>query len=221
MTDPKHLSPVEIVEIVEIVELRERVDLVEAISDADSDKLTHLASCDRCRDQLADLRATRAIVSEIEVPEPSPFFWDHLSARVRDAVAAEAAAPDRWWQHLWSWPRVLAPASALVAVILIAAVALRTSMQAPVLPGPLVAAHQENQGSSSAAPPELLGDTISTDDASLVLMADLTDGMEWDAEADAGLTPDGSAEHAITHMSATELQQLASLLKEEMSRKGA
>src|SRR5262249_53912350 len=140
MSDPKHLSPVEIIEIVEIVEH------VEGISDADADKLAHLASCDRCRDQFADLRATRAIVSDVEVPEPSPLFWDHFSARVREAVAAETAAPDGWWQRLWSWPRVVASASAVAAVILIAAIAFRISMQAPALSGPPVAAHQENQG---------------------------------------------------------------------------
>ena len=45
----------------------------------------HLASCDRCRRELADLREALAAAAEIEVPEPSPLFWGHLSARVRGA----------------------------------------------------------------------------------------------------------------------------------------
>ena len=35
-----------------------------------------------------------------EVPEPSPLFWNHLSARVRDAVAVEPI-PRAWWMTYW------------------------------------------------------------------------------------------------------------------------
>ncbi len=37
-----------------------------------------------------------SVAAEVEVPEPSPLFWDHLSARVGEAVAAEQA-PRRSW----------------------------------------------------------------------------------------------------------------------------
>jgi len=206
MADMAHLSGDELVDLVEGI-----------VSDAD---MPHLTSCDRCRNQLADLRAARAMASEIGVPEPSPLFWDHFSARVRDAVANEPAPRDGWWPRLWSWPGVLAPVSAAAAIVLVAALVFRasTSVSEPARPGPAVAA---NSGLSPTSTLELLGDSITTDDASLALVADLTDGIEWDAAADAGLAPDGSAEHAVTHMSAGELQQLASLLQAEMSRKGA
>ena len=51
----------------------------------------HLESCEACRRQLADMRAMMSAASEVAVPEPSPLFWDHLSERVRQAVALEAA----------------------------------------------------------------------------------------------------------------------------------
>ena len=59
--------------------------------------------------QLARAARDDGGVAEVEVPEPSPLFWDHLSARVRDAVAAEPAR--RWWSGVRSWPRWLMPAA--------------------------------------------------------------------------------------------------------------
>jgi hypothetical protein len=55
----------------------------------------------------------------------------------------------------------------------------------------------------------------------LALVADLTDSLGWDAAADAGLAADGSAEHAVTHLSPVELQELERLLKEVLGPKGA
>ena len=38
----------------------------------------HLATCDDCRRQLADVRTMMSAAAEVEVPEPSPLFWDHF-----------------------------------------------------------------------------------------------------------------------------------------------
>ena len=51
----------------------------------------HLASCDRCRLQLSELREALAAAADGDVPEPSPLFWDQLSRRVGTAVAQEQA----------------------------------------------------------------------------------------------------------------------------------
>src|SRR5262245_8728068 len=123
MTDMQHLSGDEFVDLVEGI-----------VSDVD---LPHLASCDRCRGQLADLRAALAMAAEkevVDVPEPSPLFWDHFSARVREAVANEPAPPDGWWQRLWSWPGVLAPVSAVAAVVVVLAVVFKATAPAPSFP---------------------------------------------------------------------------------------
>jgi hypothetical protein len=66
------------------------VDLAEGVLPESS--APHLASCDACRAQLADLRAMMTTAVEAEVPEPSPLFWDQLSRRVHDAVEEEANA---------------------------------------------------------------------------------------------------------------------------------
>src|SRR5215208_4850297 len=78
----------------------------------------HVESCAICARQLADLRSAIGAVAEVAVPEPSPLFWDHLSARIRTAVAEDnrsaklsAWAGRAWWQ----W----AAAAALVGVVLV------------------------------------------------------------------------------------------------------
>jgi hypothetical protein len=75
---------------------------------------THLTSCAMCREELATLRTQWDAVAAADVPEPSPLFWDHFSARVRQATVQ--APPDAGW---WSLRRlVLAGGAAGVAVLL-------------------------------------------------------------------------------------------------------
>ena len=71
----------------------------------------HLASCPACRADVETLDGVLARVRAVDVPEPSPLFWDHLAARVGDAIAREPApVPDRGW---WS-PRLAWAAAAMV-----------------------------------------------------------------------------------------------------------
>jgi hypothetical protein len=168
---------------------------------------THLASCDACRRQLADLRAVQAAVADVEVPEPSPLFWDHLSMRVHDAVVAEGA-PRHVWSTWWR-PRVLVPISASVAVaVLVVGLLLNARVARPTAPAASVAPPSEE---------ETLGDVS---DPPLSLVADLTQDMDWEAAHDAGLAPHGSAEHAVTHLSDGELRELQRLLQEELAQSG-
>jgi hypothetical protein len=52
----------------------------------------HAAECDRCRRELAELRATLALLDTWEVPEPSPYFMTRFDARLREARQAEPAS---------------------------------------------------------------------------------------------------------------------------------
>src|SRR5436190_9584932 len=90
----------------------EFIDLLERCQ-PDARVEEHLRSCTPCREKLADLGGTLKSVSGVDVPEPSPLFWDHFSRRVHDAVAAEAAdRPARAWVP---W---LLPATAALALLL-------------------------------------------------------------------------------------------------------
>lgn len=60
----------------------------------------HLASCTECRQELAELQATFALLDGWEAPEPSPFFDSRLKARLREA---QAEAPAGFWERAKSW----------------------------------------------------------------------------------------------------------------------
>ena len=72
-------------------------------------------------------------------------------------------------------------------------------------PAPVAAPAAGVSVAAAGAAIELLNDLASDDDASLTLVASLTDDVDLDTVREAGLAPAGSAEHAVTHMSAEEL----------------
>jgi len=77
------------------------------------DVQAHLDACAACAEQLAGLRGTVTRAAEQrDVPEPSPLFWDHFSARVREAVSAEPVPVPFWVQ----WWRPIVALSAMTAV---------------------------------------------------------------------------------------------------------
>jgi hypothetical protein len=181
----------------------------------------HLAGCESCRGQLRELRAVLSAAQRVDVPEPSPLFWDHLSARVSEAVAQEdARLPPK---------RSVAPTTAAlfrvrafqaglgIAAALLIGIAVGSGPQAPVVIAPSLSVDVADAG----AGPELLSDVNPAEDASLSVVASLTDGVDMETAREAGLAPRGSAEHAVTHMSEGELRELGRLLQEELTRSGA
>lgn len=179
----------------------------------------HLASCESCRRQLADLRAMMSAAADVEVPEPSPLFWEHLSARVREAVLNEERASAPVWMARWlSW-QLAVPVVALGAFALAAAMTLRTGALRPfVVPG-------DSTPQSAALADATLGadDVVPlADDASLSLIRDLAGDLDWDAAVEAGLTTrTGAFDRVVLELSADERLELQRILKEELSRSGA
>lgn len=171
----------------------------------------HLAVCTACRAQLADLREMMATTVAVEAPEPSPLFWDHLSARVREATAAEPAGSTSWWRfgrRPWTFAGAVSVALIIVAV--------SVTMRMPVgkgsdAPGIVTPAAMANEGIAAIA-----------DDPSLSLLADLADGMDWDEAVDAGMTMEvGAVEDALSELSDAERVELQRLLREAMAGSGA
>ncbi len=58
---------------------------------------THVAECDSCRKDLEELRATMALLDTWPAPEPSPYFFTRMDARMRE----ERAAPQAGWLERW------------------------------------------------------------------------------------------------------------------------
>jgi len=84
----------------------------------------HVESCVECRTELAELKATFAMMDDWTVPEPSPYFDSKLHVRLREA---ELAGPEGIWERITSFlkfstGRHLRPAmtGALAAVLLLA-----------------------------------------------------------------------------------------------------
>lgn len=191
------------------------------------EEFPHLRSCAICAREVADLRGTIAAAAEVDVPEPSPLFWPHLSQRVRDAVADEqpgTAGPERlglspvpqafasgWWRL-----------AAAAVVALVAAVFLSQRQQ--MLP-PTTQMLPPTTGVSSSVPGDLRQPVevpAFDDDAALSLLADLTSGMDWEATAEAGLVPAvGAVDSVVLALSVEERLELHRLLQEALGGSGA
>jgi hypothetical protein len=76
----------------------------------------HLESCRTCQDELRDLQQILSDVGTSSAAEPSPLFWEHLSARVRSATAGLEPRRTPWWRG--GWQPVAAMACVVVAVLL-------------------------------------------------------------------------------------------------------
>lgn len=54
---------------------------------------THVAECDRCQNELTELKNTMALLDAWEAPEPNAYFLTRLDARMREE---REAAPAGW-----------------------------------------------------------------------------------------------------------------------------
>jgi hypothetical protein len=189
----------------------ELVDLAEGARPESS--APHLRTCDRCRQQVLELRRMMSAAAAVPVPEPSPLFWEHFSDRVRDAVVVEAAAPRRWWQGVASARRVLIPASAVALIaLLVAGVATSRGPRIAVMSS---AEHTQPYGVA----PDLDAssdafDAGAVEDDSLTLMANLSSAIDVDLVSDVVLAPTAGADHAVTSLNHDELRELQRLLNE-------
>ena len=173
-------------------------------------RASHVGDCEVCREDLAQVRA---LVSEAgaasPVPEPSPLFWEHFSARVHEAIAADTAPRVSWMERWLSW-KIAVPAAACVVTLLAVAATMRVAQ------APETSAEQtvSRRTSDELVPP--------TDDPSWILMTDLAGDLDWDAAVEAGLTgPAGGVDRALFDLNAAERSALGRLLRAELAGPGA
>ncbi|HUF24051.1 MAG TPA: hypothetical protein VMN81_07995 [Vicinamibacterales bacterium] len=140
------------------------------------------------------------VSNALDVPEPSPLFWEHFPGRVRAAVQAEpAAAPAGWWTRR---ALTLAMSLALVGSLSFWAWSSRAPGSAGTdMPGDAPYA----QGPDS---------TIDAGWSALSATA-ASAGVEGMREAGFGVTP-GGADAAIDNLSDAERATLFALLQAEM-----
>jgi hypothetical protein len=190
----------------------EIVDLVDGVLAADRQR--HSDGCDVCRAAVASVRDFMTRAAEADVPEPSPLFWDHLSARVRDAVSDMTPAESRGW---FSWARGAtlpwAAAGAIATAVLVVAVWRASAPAAPSVRPP-------------AAPPTIAAVVNDTDadafdpdtDEAWALVRTVADEVAWDGDEAPGslAVRPGSAERALANLTHAERTELARLLEAEI-----
>jgi hypothetical protein len=186
----------------------------------------HLEACDTCRTAASELREMLARTAEVQIPEPSPLFWEHFSARVHEGVRnAEASEPSHWIGR-FGRPAFVASgtwavAGAMLTLVLVAA-AWWASAPAPGRVAPLTTASVSTAG-SNAGRDVLMDDGFDPDtDEAWALVRTVADDLSWeDAAAEGvGVRP-GSAERAMMTLSVDERSELVRLLQSETKQPGA
>lgn len=188
-----HLSPSEF------------VDLVEGTLDVE--RGSHAERCESCRRSSEELRrALEASAARGDVPEPSPLFWEHFSARVREAVARETVSAPGWL----AWRPAFVAIAALAIFVTAGSFIMR-----PVPVAPPSAARVAELTSSEPAF-EIAGDTNT--EVWEVLTAAAAD-LEWDDAREAGMGVQPAAiDRAVQRLSTDELTELGRLLQSELKR---
>jgi len=165
----------------------------------------HLAECARCRADVDTARAALAEVAAVTVPEPSPLYWDLLSRRVSDRLAADTP---RRAAVGWPFWRVLVPLSVTVAALLIAVGVDREGRQPALAPTAAVAPI----GDGDEAVPTSV-------DGEWALLGHLAGEFDLDMLADSlGRPGESAAESAIWELSEQERVELAALLRLELQQ---
>jgi hypothetical protein len=201
----------------------EFVDFAEGTLDAP--RTAHLEACAACRAEAEGIAVALREAAAVEMPEPSPLFWEHFSARVHDQVTHEV--PERAPSWTTVAIRVLMPLAAAVAVVIgiVSATLLPRLMQGTPSDAAL-GTNQTSAKAASAAPvPSAVGSDLDTTnvDAKNAEVWDMLTAAASDMSADdahaagMGMRP-GAVDHAVQHMNQTELTELGRLLKTELKR---
>ena len=195
-----HLSPAEFADAAERV--------------LPADRAAHLNACARCREQAAAVAAALSDASTVDVPEPSPLYWSHLSERVRERIAGETIVP-AWRASLAETFRIrhlvpIASAVALVGAVFASGLMTRNG-RLPAVPEPLPVVTATN-----------VEGTAQGDDSEawqLLTSAAAETAIE-DAHAAGMGVPAGAIDGAVQRMSPDELNALGRLLQDELRRSG-
>jgi hypothetical protein len=193
--------------------------LIDALDDGQGPAGRHAAQCGACGEKLAGLREAIARAEAVDIPEPSPLFWDHFSARVHAAVDGQSVATS-WWRSWLASPAAWAVAAAAMVVALVAGV-WQSSAPPPAVREANAVARTTPAASSAAADTAAvdLADDLGAIDAdeAWAVVRTVADGVEWDDDAVTArlFARPGWAERAAQTLTADEREQLLQLLQAE------
>ena len=180
-------------------------------------RVRHVESCAVCRAQADALKDALMQVADAAVPEPSPLFWDHFAARVRENVDSVSEAPESssGWLHQsgFRW----AIAGSLLVVGLIAGVWRATTPRTDRDdPRPVAAI-------TTRPAPDVSGIGLDVDDVEAdeawALVRTVADDVSWDDVTAEGLgVRPGVADRAAMELTVAERSELVRLIDAEMQK---
>jgi hypothetical protein len=189
-------------------------ELVDAVEGTlDEGRASHLAACDSCREQTDALRLVLTDAAAVRVPEPSPLFWDHFSARVRSALQADPTPTTSWWRR----PAMGLAAAAAAAVLTVVALQIAPGRPATIA---LVAPGTPSTPTSAVDTPDTAG--VSSNDEVWALLRAAASDMELSDARAAGLSVrPASVDEAVLDLTPVERTELERLIRAELKRAGA
>jgi hypothetical protein len=189
------------------------VDAVDGRLDAAA--AAHAQTCEHCRARLAEMQGMLGLLAAVDVPEPSPLFWDHFPSRVSRAIDA-TAAPQRWFT-----PARLGWGSAAVLIVVLLLVVPSRLMPPAGQDQPVEGAVDSTSTISNPLEPWPTEDDLDADDA-WALMRIVAEEIDYEDARQIGVAPRaGSIERAAMELSDSERAELARLIERELKRTGA
>ena len=177
-------------------------------------RLAHVDACAACGATARALAETAATAQPVAVPEPPPYFWEQLSARVHASVAEEPRPGP--FLVVFANP-VFRGALALCAVAVVAIMAGRSGMWRTDDAPPSSVQLQTPTLPETAADDDLAA--IETDEAWALVRA-LAESLDHDQMDMEGVAVDrGTAEHLALRMTDRERQELARLIEEQLKNR--
>ncbi len=185
----------------------------------------HLDACETCRASASVIRETLSRAADAEIPEPSPLFWEHFSARVQEGVRAESRVSSGWFGWVQSATVKWAISGALLTMVLVALV-WRASAPRPssTASGAVSTASSTGPADPDAFDPDLdeawaLVRTVADD---VARDTPASDEIAWDEVATEGFgVRPGAVELAMVALTGDERSELLRLLQAETKQPGA
>jgi hypothetical protein len=177
----------------------------------------HLAACTACAARVTGLRALLRDVNTIDVPEPSPLFWEHFHRRVNESIDTPVHDQARW---RWTWAAAAATAIVVLVVALVSMLPLRPTDDPTQVAGSRPEEHATPDPSpdSTAA----LDITDINEDEAWAVVRSLAEELHYDDAREAGVMPSaGALDRAATELTEEERAELVRLISNDLKRAGA
>ncbi|HET7698890.1 MAG TPA: hypothetical protein VFK57_24440 [Vicinamibacterales bacterium] len=195
----RHLSPSEFVDL--------------ADGSLPRDRAAHAEGCEACRAQAAAVRDALRLAGSAPVPEPSPLFWDHLSARVREAVAGTRPSPGSGWGFGFQPIAAALAIGVLVFSIVLLSRAPRNGQPSRIASAPAAPSGPADDAVDHAPDP--------VHAAEWAVLTAAAEDLHFDEAQDAGIAvPAATVDRAVTQLTRDELSELQRLLESELKRAG-